>query len=236
LDYEIISNYSIDTYPIPLGSFYTETPSFELIDYKTLNLRHANPNKKWHLQITENYDTQDKLKSYIEETGKLLCPNDICFITQMPIYNNCYILKVGLRRISTDDNIQYDNISYIMIAPYIFHILLPTSHSHSEPFKSYFKLKSGYDIIKIFISYNPRTEFQAIQLLYTNNKISSMRRDILECISLNGGYITRHDNRIILYTININKKIIYIGLENIKEYDIYKYQHTNSVLFNYNIR
>jgi hypothetical protein len=235
LDYEINSYYPVDGCDIHTKnsapySFF-EAP---LVDYNTINIRRVDQDKKWHIQLCEpfNYDKQEELETNIDETGKPPFPNDICFITHMPIYKHCYILKVGKLVIdSTEHTNTYENITHIMISPCIY--ISTINHKNELSFSDYFNLLSGYTIIELFISKHPRTEFEAIQKI-PSSKISPMKRDILECISVNGVNLN-YEKKLTLYTFNIEKKQAYIGLSHFEDCDIIKYTSTNTVLFHYNI-
>ena len=248
LDYEIISYYSDGEIDFETGVFNMRVFDFkyDMLKYDEVEIRRVNKDKKWHIQLKDpfDYEKQEELESITEETGKPPFPNDVCFITGMPIYSACYILKVGKLIPPVDANQatetpepRYENISHIMVSSYIYHLYFTSSRtSQHNTFASYFLRKSGYTIIQTFISTFPRTELEAIELI-PPNKISPMKRDILTCISKNGGNLTT-DNKnhtTMLFTINMDKKIVYVGFENLLDIDIMTYQTTNTVLFHFKL-
>ena len=248
LDHEIISYYSdgeID-FETRVFSMYASDFKCDMLKYDEVEIRRVNKDKKWHIQIKEpfDYEKQEDLESNTEETGKPPFPNDVCFITGMPIYSACYILKVGKLIPPVDatpatetPEPQYENISHIMVSSYIYHLYFTSSRaSQHNTFTSNFLRKSGYTIIQTFISTFPRTELEAIELI-PPNKISPMKRDILTCISKNGGNLTSDNNNhtTMLFTINMDKKIVYVGVETLSDIDIMTYQTTNTVLFHFKL-
>jgi hypothetical protein len=248
LDHEIISYYSdgeID-FETRVFGMYASDFKCDMLKYDEVEIRRVNKDKKWHIQIKEpfDYEKQEELESNTEETGKPPFPNDVCFITGMPIYSACYILKVGklippvdATPVTETPEPQYENISHIMVSSYIYHLYFTSSRaSQHNTFTSNFLRKSGYTIIQTFISTFPRTELEAIELI-PPNKISPMKRDILTCISKNGGNLTSDNNNhtTMLFTINMDKKIVYVGVETLSDIDIMTYQTTNTVLFHFKL-
>lgn len=248
LDHEIISYYSDGEIDFETRVFGMHASDFkcDMLKYDEVEIRRVNKDKKWHIQIKEpfDYEKQEELESNTEETGKPPFPNDVCFITGMPIYSACYILKVGKLIPPVDatpatetPEPQYENTSHIMVSSYIYHLYFTSSRaSQYNTFTSNFLRKSGYTIIQTFISTFPRTELEAIELI-PPNKISPMKRDILTCISKNGGNLTSDNNNhtTMLFTINMDKKIVYVGVETLSDIDIMTYQTTNTVLFHFKL-
>lgn len=232
LDYEIISHFNAKNKEKIIKTFYESLKSFKLVNYKDFKLRRINRDKLWHNQISDlfNYDLQELNELNSEEIGKPIFPNDICFITGMPIYKHCYIAKVGLKSENKqDDGINYSNysnISHILIAPYLY-------HSYKN-FNEYFMTKCRYSILDMYISLYPRTEIEAINLI-PSNKIDDLKRNLLRCISLNGCCLKNINNfmKTRLYTFDVDTKIIYIGYNNITDSDIIRHKDTNSILFKF---
>ena len=69
----------------------------------------------------------------------------------------------------------------------------------------------------------------------SHSKIDPNKKEILKCISKNGSYMSipsdySSDSK--LYTIDIEKNIIYVGLREISAIHLTKYKNTNTIIFN----
>jgi hypothetical protein len=236
LDFEIIKYYSDNNVKIDSDLFRLrdDCNEYDLIDYATVKLRRVNISKKWYIQLNDpfDYDKQEELESNSEEIGKPLFPNDVCFITGAPIYNSCYILKVGKKYTTESQDKKYTNTTHIMVSSYMYHNNIIVSKTKKKTFQEYFENTSGYTIIKTFISKYPRTELEAINLIPAN-KITDIKRNILQCISVNGGTLIAsnfyYSN--VFYTLNITKNIIYVGVSDMNDIDVIKYNMPNTILF-----
>lgn len=233
LDYEIISHFNRKNTEKISKIFYEKSKSFKLVDYKDFKLRRIDRDKLWYNQLHDifDYDIQELSELNSKETGKPIFPNDICFITRMPLYKHCYIAKVGFisENKQNDDisNVNYVNISYILIAPYLY-------HSYKD-FNQYFTDKCCYSILDMYISLYPRTEVETINLIPSEN-IDDLKRNLLRCISLNGCCLKNINNcsKTRLYTFDIDTKIVYIGYDSIiTDSDIIRHKDTDNILFRF---
>jgi hypothetical protein len=225
LDYEILKCYypEISEYPHKYGM---KCDVINLCDY---GIRRVNKDKMWYNQIEEefDYENQEESERQIEDTGKPSFPNDICFITRAPLYNNIYLLKVGKKG---HDNV-YENMSYITINSFIYHRLYKNrSGVYTYTFNEYFTNMSGYSIIETYIVQYPRQEIDVIKNI-PSDKINPFKKDIMLCISKNGGYSCDLNYNSYFYTVNIKKNIIYMGISNIHDTDILKHHNTNTIIF-----
>lgn len=196
----------------------------EFIDINSVELRRINADKLWHVQLNEpfNYKTQEDLESNLEETGKPAFPNDVCFISRMPLYGLNYILKVKKSKVS---DVLEENVSHIPISRELYHSIITIRKVNGLCLNDYINTISGYDVIETYVTQYDRTELEAINMI-PNDKISSLTKDLLVCISKNG--IVEKES---LYTMDLDKKIIYIGLNHISDSMIKKYMNTCTILF-----
>ena len=218
-DKQLLSNQHSDT-----------SQSFTVVDIDDFEIRRINKAKKWYEQINEelNYEVQEDLESQAEEIGKPSFPNDICFITHVPLYGNVYLLKVG----KPVDGAAHENVSYIMINTYVYHTNKKGKLGFS--FKEYFWELSKHDVMETYIIKYPRTELEVIQNI-PSDKIEPIKKEIMGCISKNGGYncIPRYGRFPELYTVDLEKNIIYLGIINAYAEDIMRYMDSKTILFRY---
>jgi hypothetical protein len=226
IDEEIISYFTPQSYKYALPYI----KQLKVVDYKQYNIRRVNPLKKWNIQIKEifNYEKQEQMELDIKETGKPPFLNDICFITHTPLYKNTILLEIG-----EPDGELYKNKFHIMIHPYVYERII---NNYTLGFKSFFESICNLKVINEYITKYPRKEYEVIDMI-PDNKINSDKKDIMMCLSKNGGYNSKYVryHRPKLYTFNKEKNIIYVGLSNINAYDAIEYRNTNSILFHMNI-
>ena len=237
LDYEILTHYIksyVDTTMKVTVSYrnIVETKFCELVDYNTFEICRVDKNKTWHSQINNifNYKVQEELEMNCNEIGKPSFPNNVCFITHIPLYQYVYILKIAKLR-NPDDLFQHaTDIKHIMISPLVYH-----SYINGFMFIDYFKLMCKYIIMEVSISDYPKTELDIITEI-PDDKIHPIKKDILQCISKNGCSMVSLPNfQKKLYTINLEKKIIYLGYINFVDSILCNNNLTNTILFNYKL-
>ena len=124
----------------------------------------------------------------------------------------------------------YENVSYILVSPFIYHSSMK-SGNRTITFNQYFTKKCGYTMIETFIIEFPRTEYECIQMI-PDNKMSPLKREILSVISRNTATMISNDLSISnIYTADIQKKLVYAGIEYIGEYEVISHTNDNTVLF-----
>jgi hypothetical protein len=219
LDKQLLSNQHSNTRKV-----------FNVVDIDDFEIRRINKSKKWYEQIDEelNYLEQEDLESKSEEIGKPPFPDDICFITHVPLYANVYLLKVG----KPGGIAGHANISYIMINAYVYHTTKTGKIGLS--LEEYVKRVSGYDVMETCIIKYPRTELEVIQNI-PSNQIDPIKKEIMECISKNGGFSTPsfYESSSALYTVNLEKNIIYVGTKNIYASDLCTHINSKTIIFRY---
>jgi hypothetical protein len=177
-------------------------------------IRRRNPKKEWYTQLRESFD-------YKKQEEQKLNINDVCFITNAPLYKNAVVLKVSYKN--------KENISYILICKLLYHI--PFIIDNKEVcIRTYFKLKN-IEILESYLTNIVRTERDAINII-PNNLIDPLKKEIMESISINGAYYNHIHNKHLLYVINLKKNKVYLGMRNIYDADIIEYKNTNTILFN----
>jgi hypothetical protein len=220
LDYNIISAYmGEDIIDYRLRFNYNNV--YDYTTYADCNLIKNEKNKMWYDQIKEpiNCGPQENLKNKTD---------DVCFISQTPLYGKVYILKVGKFDIIQST---YINISYIAIHPFLKHGGLKhigLSHNGLH-FNVYFTKKTGYKIITTFYSHYPRTEIDVINNI-PSDKINATKKYIMQRISINGACVHIDGNSKTLITYD--KKKLFVGtIGDVYAIDVYKYMGTCANLF-----
>lgn len=220
LDYEILKCYIPD---LQFDYCLNNQITHDIVNSCEYEIRRRNPNKKWHIQLAESYDytEQEDLESKIEENGKPPFPLDVCFITGTPLYDHAYMIKVQK---TNEEKIS----SYIYVHKLLPHV--PFKHKFKTIlFKDYLQ-KNGFRLISTYIVKIERSEEEAISMI-SNKKINPLKRDIMISISTNGALYDQNIHGK-LYTANIEKNVIYVGIMNMNTIDIADYQKTNTILFN----
>jgi len=230
LDYEIIKCYKPN---ITQEFIYNVYACYSYVDYNDIEIRRVNPEKKWSVQIVEPFDykEQESLENDIEENGNHVFRNDICFITQAPLYKNVYVLKVAALINTNTCEIDDNTISHVLITPYILHITFVVGDK-KHSFESYLKTKNIM-LLHVYMTNFPRSEIDAISLI-PDKSISLLKRNIMSAISVSGACYRKDMYSIgseVLYTADVNNNTIIIGCDNLYDFDIIKYRNTNTILF-----
>ena len=123
-----------------------------------------------------DYKEQESLENDIEENGNHVFRNDICFITQAPLYKNVYVLKVAALINTNTCEIDDNTISHVLITPYILHITFVVGDK-KHSFESYLKTKNIM-LLHVYMTNFPRSEIDAISLI-PDKSISLLKRNII---------------------------------------------------------
>ena len=153
-----------------------------------------------------------------------------CFISGMPLYESallCHIL------FNNSDN----NSDEKQETPDVSYILLSINLVYKYNFNQLLQLlkDNGISLIKVFITDINKTEADAI-LEIPDNKISTMKKNIMYCISYYGFKIDSCHNiyNKTLYTFDLKNNQIYVGIKNaLTDIDLIQYTNTNTILFCY---
>lgn len=227
LDYEIARCYDNTISNKLLFSGSTNT-LFSTVDHTKFKIRRPNPEKKWYQQLSEpfDFDEQEYLERNIKETGKPVFHNDICFIMGIPLYKKAYLLKVSyIPKMEDVDNKKYN--SYILVSAYVYHTI--TGH-HDISIDNYLH-KYKISVINTRITNFNRSEADAIDMIPKKN-ISPLKREIMKSLSVNGAHKKGDEYSECIYTADVQKNKIYIGIiNNINDTNIIKYNNTNTILF-----
>jgi hypothetical protein len=231
LDYEIVKCYKSDVSAKIDVYLYDENllHNAKFINFEELKVRRRDITKPWFKQLLELYDynKQELMEKNLEFSGKPSFPNDTCFISGMPLYDKVYVLKVV-------SMLNKDIISYILVCPYIYHVYHKTNKVVSS--LHYYMKHNNVKILYINITNFPRIEYEAISMI-PDKLINPLKKDIMLAISENGIYFPDNINSRTLkddiYTVDLKKNCVYIGILNINDVNVIKYQNTNSILFQY---
>ena len=231
LDYEIMNHYDTSNFVMyhENGNKLETIKSVKCEDFK---IRRRDPKKIWYKQLamSYNYDEQEQAEQNIDESGKPSFPNNICFITGTPLYQNAYLLHLKHKELK--ENISQgknqEKTSYILISQCLFYCLIKDS-KYDLSFNMTLSVQNLKLLDQYIVNFD-RTEYEVIKMI-PDKSISPLKRDIMLSISKNGCYRSKD----ILYTINLEKNIIYVGLTKFYDSDIIKYQNTNTILFHYYI-
>ena len=227
LDYEIAKYYNNNISEI-ISTHTSVNDELKTVDHTIFQLRRQNPEKKWYQQLSEpfNFDEQEDLEKTIEETGKPAFRNDVCFITGMPLYKNAYLLKVEYN-LRPNNAYEEARVSYILVSTYIFNTSFLINNKYIL-FNRYLAQKH-VSIVETYLTNFSRCEADVIDMIPEKN-ISPLKREIMKSISVNGIYKNNDVNY--TYTADLQKNKIYIGIiNNIHDYDIMKFNNTNTILF-----
>ncbi len=227
LDYEIAHCYDNNISKKPL--FTSGSNEVKLVNLSRFSIRRPNPKKKWYQQLSEPFDfnEQEELEKNIKETGKPSFRNDVCFITGMPLYKKAYLLKVSYKNIPNNSNKEKYS-SYILVSLYAYHTITCNRYLIID---DYLRQKNII-LIKTYTTNFNRSESDVIDMIPKKN-ISPLKREIMKSISFNGAYRENDNNNSdYIYTADVQKNKIYIGIiNNVNDFDIMKYNNTNTILF-----
>jgi hypothetical protein len=121
-----------------------------------------------------------------------------------------------------------EKTSYILISQCLFYCLTKDS-KYGLSFNMFLSAQNLKLLDQYMVNFD-RTEYDVIKII-PDKSISPLKRDIMLSISKNGCYRSQD----ILYTTNLEKNIVYVGLTKFYDSDIIKYQNTNTILFHYYI-
>ena len=199
------------------------------LEFKDLKLKRLNPEKSWKTQLLEHFDyeKQEDDEINLKEEGKPEFPNDICFISKIPLWDKFYVIRIK------NETCEFD----IAIAPPLVHGKF-RMNKVLMGFKEYLSWKNGkISMLSLRICSHPRTLIQVLDML--PNPIHPIKKHIMRCMELYGAYSKSNDSgnsNSFRYSRNyyVMDKItnqIYVGVKSCNDTHITLYQNTNTILF-----
>ena len=185
---------------------------FPIVNMQQFKLKTINLHMEWNLQLNKNYEyTADE--SEMEYKG---LANTYCYISHMPLYDYFYIIEVQKKTDATQPNLMLP----------ISSIVYNSKHAKNI-FKNYFEKSCDYIIVKTYLSYMHRTEYEAIMLI-PDSKLEKPKRDLLLAISKYGiGYDPKRQEE---FSLDPYSKTLYIGHNTIKDSHIMNYMHRSDIV------
>jgi hypothetical protein len=205
-------------------------PVMPNLEFKEVELKRLNPEKSWEEQLLEtfDYDKQEEEEINLVEEGKPKFPNDICFISKIPLWTQFYVIRVK------NETCEFD----IAVAPSVVHNKILVGKLHLD-FKDQLSHKNNkVSMVSLRICSHPRTFLQVLDMI--PNKITSVKKNIMRCMETYGAYSKSNDsgNRTSnsrharnYYVMDKNTKQMYVGLQGCKDIHMSLYQNTNTILF-----
>jgi hypothetical protein len=249
---EIATYYADLTLNKYMSQLFIELPkhfhdfTIECVEYNTTQVRRLDLSKHWSNQLITpwDYKEQEDKEENIMETGKPAFPNDVCFISQTPLYDTVYLLEVTHKQkrapvisdIDTDDkNTNTITItSRIFVSPYSMHCEFTTKKSRydlvslPEYLNSYGIQITGCNTVKY-----PRTELTTIEEI-SSDIISDEKRKLLCSISKFGCFEYFNYENAICYAVDVDANQVYAGFTKyINDSHIIKFNNTKTILFRY---
>jgi hypothetical protein len=195
-----------------------------------LRLKRLNPDRPYLEQLAEpfDYDKQEEEELMVEE-GKAPFPNDVCFITKIPIYQDFYVGTIA------NATHEFD----IALSPAAVHTnyagksgdISVISHIASNP---------ALTLVRFRRSVHPRSFLEVLDML----DIDPVKKNIMRCMELYGSYSDLKDmaNRSNMptrypltarqyYVVDKTTRQIYLGLSGISDGHVVMYQNTPTILF-----
>jgi hypothetical protein len=216
---------------------YFQNFTIDKVTYDSTQVRRLDLTKPWYNQLNTpwDYKDQEKQEKNIMETGKPAFPNDVCFISQIPLHKTVYLIEVTYNNNRPVSDKNKAIVSCIFVSPYIMHTNIKTKKIRSS---IYLRLPEfldvyGYKITGCSTVEFPRTELTVIQEI---NNISEEKRNLLHSISKFGSMLVMTDNKVTKYVFNPTTNKIYCGITGtINDKTILKYHNTKTILFRYRI-
>ena len=187
------------------------------LKFSDIKVRRINPNKHWTDTLKESfdYDKQEKLESEREETGKPPFPNDLCFISNCPLYNKAYVLEVKYSKYNEEV------VSKILVSPFLYNNYLDNSY---RQFVKNHIFKNRFTIKTLGIVDYPRKELEVVESM---ENICPHKKNILKCFSKNKGILTD----IGIFTVDFEKDIVYRGVSHFTDKEVSAVNNTRIKIF-----
>ena len=222
-------------HPIYWCDMPEDSPDFTPEDVKELKvadvqLKRLNPDKPWRDQLKEpfDYQKQEEDEVLLVEEGKSVFPNDVCFISKIPLWEKFYIVRIK------NATSEFD----IAVAPSAFHVKWKTNKKELLNIKEI--IESGDNDLKMLsfrVCSHPRTFLEVLDMIDVN----PVKKNIMRCMEFYGCYCKVNDygNRDSSYSryarqyyvIDKNSSQVYVGVIGVNDSHISLYQNTDTILF-----
>lgn len=200
------------------------------LPFKDANLKRLNLDKPWKEQLLEpfNYKKQEEDEINLNEEGKPIFPNDICFISKIPLWDKFYVIRI---KNETDE-------FNIALSPSVVHGKIRYDGGYLG-FGSQILMKTeNISIMSVSICSHPRTFLQVLDMF--PNKINPIKKNIMRCMEIYGAYSKASDvgNKTNTskfarnyYVMDKVTEQMYVGVQGCNDTHIILYQNTSTILF-----
>lgn len=203
-------------------------PIETIVDSNTVELKRLNPEKDWRKQLQEPFDYKKQEEDEIKlvDEGKPKFPNDICFISRMPLWDQFYMIRIK------NETSEFD----IAVAPSVVHQRYPFKKTFSN-IRHVIEHIDKVKFVGLRICHHSRSFLEVLDMI----DVHPVKKNIMRCIEMHGCYsksndsgnhaesYSRHARK--YYTTDKSKGQIYIGLTGINDSHIVLYHHTKTILF-----
>lgn len=228
----VFNNIAMSTDGEPMLGIGNEVykPIMPELELKEVELKRLNPEKSWKEQLLEPFDykKQEEDEINLVEEGKPKFPNDICFISKIPLWDKFYVIRVK------NETCEFD----IAVAPSVVHSKISVKKFYLD-FKDQLSWKNEeVSMLSLRICSHPRTFLQVLDML--PNKIHPIKKNIMRCMELYGSYSKANDSgnktpnaryARNYYVMDKNTKQLYVGVQGCNDTHVALYQNTDTILF-----
>jgi len=191
-------------------------------------LKRLNPDKDWKKQLQEPFDykKQEDDEVKLVDEGKPKFPNDVCFISKIPLWYKFYMVRI---KNATDE---FD----IAVTPSVMH----QSYEFGKVFhdlRQVINLIENVTFTSVRVCEHPRTFLEILDLI----DIHPIKKNIMRCIETHGCFAKANDvgNRDQsysryahqYYTKDKSTNQIYVGVVGCNDSHVVAYQNTETILF-----
>lgn len=197
----------------------------EAVKYESLKIRRVHPTKDWIETIKEeyNYEKQEKDEIELVAEGKPVFPNNICFISKMPLSS------VAIASFIT--NIETGQEFCILISPAMD---FAVDNDYKPIIYEHILYANGFVITSKYYVECPRSTLEVIDII--PNTVNPVKKKILKAIEKYGIFSSKVGyHRTEYLTIDVEEQEVYIGLPSFDDVDIMRYKNTNAILYYINM-
>ena len=199
-------------------SFHIESP-VAVVSFSTIKITRVDPSRSWNDQIADLHIYEDQEKSELNDTmeGKQPFPNDICYISKIPLAEQIYVIKI--KQPVPSSNLK--NKFSILVSTIAYYLYIDDFEKRIS--------ELGFKIICCVKTQYPRSILSVIE----NMNINPVKKCIMTAMEKYGCCISSLYDSSCLFVVDPEKKQIYIGMTKITDKNISCLRNNNSILFKY---
>jgi hypothetical protein len=203
----------------PLRRLYNFSGEIGFSDIKNQVIP-VDKSRNWKGQLQKYYNCDPNSEYY----GRFRY--NVCFVSKVPLHDDFYVIKLEHKRDSEEES-DSEKLKFICISPVVFHMMNTLAGESMTLITSLYGL--NFNINSMYICKSLVTFGKTLKMI-PENKVNLVKKKIMYCMEKYGCFPISN----VFIVPSLTERLIYVGVKNLNDSHIYRYNNTGTLLFRIN--